>query len=177
MFRGNALAAEGKLAEAREAYEQGFAEYEFDADLLIAMYRTPDAPEEWRALTKKRIEAAQVHFKAEIAAARQEVEAAGRAGNAEAAQRALRQNCNQYSWLVGNTFGDFDDAVRRSEESLELWPGNPGYLDTLARALFARGDVEEAIRRERQALESDPHSGALNRQLQEFEAAAKKNGA
>lgn len=177
MFRGNALAAEGKLAEAREAFEQGFAEYEFDADLLIAMYRTPDAPEEWRALTKKRIEAAQVHFKAEIAAARQEVEAAGRAGNAEAAQRALRQNCNQYSWLVGNTFGDFDDAVRRSEESLELWPGNPGYLDTLARALFARGDVEEAIRRERQALESDPHSGALNRQLQEFEAAAKKNGA
>lgn len=175
MFRGNALAAEGKLSEAREAFEQGFADYEYDADLLIAMYRTPDASEEWRALTKKRIEAAQVHFKSEIAAARQEVEAAGRAGNLEAAERALRQNCNQYSWLVGNTFGDFDDAVRRSEESLEILPGNPGYLDTLARALFARGDVEEAIRRQRQALESDPHSGALNRQLREFEAAAKKS--
>jgi tetratricopeptide (TPR) repeat protein len=138
------------------------------------MHRTPDAPEEWRAKTKARIEAAQTHFKAEIAAARQEVEAASRSGNVEAARGQLALSCNQYSWLVGNTFGDFDDAVRRSEESLEIRQGNSGYLDTLARALFARGDVEEAIRRQRQALESDRHSGALNRQLREFEAAAAK---
>jgi tetratricopeptide (TPR) repeat protein len=173
-FRGMALEAEGKLAEAREAYEKGFEDYEYDADLLIAMHRTPDAPEEWRAKTKARIEAAQTHFKAEIAAARQEVEAASRSGNIEAARGQLALSCNQYSWLVGNTFGDFDDAVRRSEESLEIRQGNSGYLDTLARALFARGDVEEAIRRQRQALESDRHSGALNRQLREFEAAAAK---
>lgn len=175
-FRGYALEAEGKLAEAREAYERGFEDYEFDADLLIAMYRTPEAPEDWRAKTKTRIEDAQTHFKAEIAASRQEVEAASRSGNIQAAQSQLALNCNQYSWLVGNTFGDFDDAVRRSEESLEIKPGNSGYLDTLARTLFSRGDVEEAIRRQRQALESDRHSGALNRQLRQFEAAAKKTG-
>ncbi|HEV7281290.1 MAG TPA: hypothetical protein VGN57_13885 [Pirellulaceae bacterium] len=173
-FRGLALEAEGKLAEAREAYEQGFRDHEFEADLLIAMFRTPDAPEEWRAKTKARIEAAQTHFQAEIAAARQEVEAASRGANVQTAKGQLATHCNQYSWLVGNTFGDFDDAVRRSEESLEIRPGSPGYLDTLARALFARGDVKEAIRRQRQALESDPHSGALNRQLREFEAAAEK---
>jgi hypothetical protein len=32
--------------------------------------------------------------------------------------------------------------------------------------------VERAIRTQREALELDPHSGALNRQLREFEAAA-----
>lgn len=172
-FRGLALQAEAKHGEAREAFEKGLEDFEFDADLLIAMYRTPDAPEEWREATRKRIEAAIVHFKAEIAASRQEVEISGRAGNAKAANLTLALNCNQYAWLVGNTFGDFDDAVRRSEESLEISPDSPGYLDTLARVLFARGDVEEAIRTQRKALEMDPHSGALNRQLREFEAAAK----
>ena len=51
---------------------------------------------------------------------------------------------NQLAWLVGNTEGDFDEALRFSLKSLELKPDEGGFYDTLARVYFAKGDVENA---------------------------------
>ena len=86
--------------------------------------------------------------------------------------RELAQAYNQWAWLVGNTAGDYEQAVAASRKSLELSPNSAGYLDTLARCLYATGDVDQAIATQRKALARDPHSGQLQRQLEFFQAAA-----
>ena len=81
---------------------------------------------------------------------------------------------NQWAWLVTNTEGDFAQAVQHSLRSLELAPDEPSYLDTLGRCYFAAGDVENAIKSQRKAVELAPaipdHAAAARA---EFEKAKK----
>ena len=83
--------------------------------------------------------------------------------------------CNQYAWLVSNTFGDFEKAIRSSHKSIELKQEMKqeagAYYDTLGRCYYAKGDFDNAIKYQKQALKLDPHSGQMNRQLALFEKA------
>ena len=87
------------------------------------------------------------------------------------ARNKLAQRLNDYAWLVGNTEGNVEQALRFSQESLRLRPGTPGYLDTLGRCYYRLGDCENAVKFQRQAVRRDPHSGQLIRQLELFESA------
>ncbi|MGI9455438.1 MAG: hypothetical protein ACR2NU_02700, partial [Aeoliella sp.] len=78
---------------------------------------------------------------------------------------------NEWAWLVSNTEGDFDKAVRYSHRSLELEPGRAGLLDTLGCCYFAAGDVVGAVKYQSQAVELAPHLRVLQRQLKRFEKA------
>jgi tetratricopeptide (TPR) repeat protein len=96
---------------------------------------------------------------------------------------------NEWAWLVGNTEGDFEKAVRYSQKSIDLFRehnvGNPsfseedtaGLLDTLGRCYFAAGDLDAAIETQELAVKYEPHLRVLQRQLDEFQAAraAKKS--
>ena len=63
-----------------------------------------------------------------------------------------------------------------SGATLELSPGDPGYIDTLAHCYFALKDYDNAVKFEKQAVEADPESGLLARALERFQAAlATKN--
>ena len=75
---------------------------------------------------------------------------------------------NQFAWLVGNTEGDFDEALRYSKKSIELKPGYGGYYDTLAHVYFAKGDYENALKTQTKAAELEPHSGQIARKLAVF---------
>jgi tetratricopeptide (TPR) repeat protein len=75
---------------------------------------------------------------------------------------------NQFAWLVGNTEGDFDEALTYSKKSVEIEPQTGGYYDTLARVYFAKGDYENAVKYQTLAIELDPHSGQMERQLELF---------
>ncbi len=75
---------------------------------------------------------------------------------------------NQYAWLVGNTEGDFDEAVRCSRKSLELQPDEGGYYDTLAHVYFGKGDYENAVKYQTKAAQLDPHSGLIQKKLKVF---------
>ena len=86
--------------------------------------------------------------------------------------------CNQYAWLVSNTYGDFDEALRCGLKSVEIYPYSTGKeldpniagkLDTLGRCYWAKGDLEEAIKVQSKALKLDPHGGLIKRQLRFFE--------
>jgi tetratricopeptide (TPR) repeat protein len=84
---------------------------------------------------------------------------------------------NHWAWLISNTTGDYDKALRFSQKSLELRPDTASFLDTLGRCYFAVGDLENAIKYQRQAVELEPSTRILKRQLDEFEAAlAKQQG-
>ncbi len=73
--------------------------------------------------------------------------------------------------MVANTEGDYKDPLKCSQRSLELQPGEAGFIDTLGRCYYAVGDYENAVREQRRAVKLEPHSGQIGRQLEFFEKA------
>jgi len=125
-----------------------------DADALIALYRLPKADEARKAKTSKQIKEA-------VEAFRQQIAREPRDENAY----------NQLAWLVGNTEGNYQEALECSLKSLEIKPNNPAYLDTLGRCYYALKDYPNALKHQRMAVEQDPYSKQMQRQLALFEKA------
>lgn len=131
-----------------------------DADVLITLHRFPDLSDDQKAEIAKQVEAAIVHFR-----------------KLAESEPANATNHNQSAWLIGNTQAVYegvdddakkklrDEAVQASEKSLELRPGTAGYLDTLARCRFARGEYEAAVQIQSAAVRMEPFSASLTRQL------------
>ena len=165
-FSRNAVVARQQLSAALAARDAGDRRAEIaalnkaitnlgdDADILIAMHQVKDPPPAFAKATLQRIEALCRSFEQQIAKA---------PGDAE--------YFNAWAWLVSNTEGDFDKAVRYSERSLQLRPGSAGLLDTLGRCYFSAGRVAEAVEVQRRAVELEPTMLVMRRQLAEFEAA------
>ena len=120
-----------------------------NADILIAMYRVPDAPEDYQKETKQVIKVTANRFRSTAALAERNFQTVPNADTRE--QLALM--LNQYAWLVANTEGDYQTALESSRRSLDLVPDEAGYLDTLARCYYAKGELDEAIRQQRRAVE------------------------
>ncbi len=159
--------AEGDRRRERDELELAIRFDPTDADVLIAMYRWPDADEKWRESTRRRIRDLAQSFQQEIDADPSEPTA-----------------YNQWAWLIGNTEGDYQKAIRYSHRSLELIPpeagedAGAGFLDTLGRCYYAAGDYENAVKYQRQAIEKVDYMQVMRRQLALFEKAlAEKQGA
>ncbi len=120
-------------------------------DTLIACHRLPDNTPQRKAEIVKLIEAAAERMRAEIKA-----------------DPTSPVEYNQFAWLIGNTEGDFDEALRFSKKSLELSPDSSAYFDTLARVYFARGELDNAVAYQTKAAANDPHSGLIAKQLELF---------
>ena len=100
----------------------------------------------------------------------------------------VSQFYNEWAWLVSNTEGDFDKAVRYSLQSLELFQqyialsgkyrleDSAGLLDTLARCYYAAGDLDAAIQHQARAVEYQPHMRVMQRQLEMFRSARQAQG-
>jgi tetratricopeptide (TPR) repeat protein len=143
----------------RESLETALRFDRTDADVLIAMYRVPEADDQWRTTTRRKIADLCRDFQ-------QKIEAAPDDPNAY----------NQWAWLVSNTEGDFQQAIRYSHKSLELLPpgaesASASLLDTLGRCYYAAGDFENAVKHQRQAVEKAPYMKTMQRQLELFEKA------
>lgn len=133
-----------------------------DADVLIAMFRLPRADESWKKRTSKLIAQAVQSFESRL----KPLQASGEFESRSEVATYL----NQVAWLVGNTEGDFQKAIKQSRRSLELRPGSGGSLDTLGRAYFAAGYMDDALRYQRRAVRLLPSSKQIVRQLDDFEA-------
>jgi Flp pilus assembly protein TadD len=118
------------------------------------MYRLHDADDAFRAKTKQRIRQTSAYQLRQIAE--------------DTKDPTLY---NQWAWLIANTEGDQAKAVEFSRRSLELSPDEPSYLDTLGRCYFAVGDLENAVKNQRRAVELAPHFHVMKRQLKQFEEA------
>jgi hypothetical protein len=64
-----------------------------------------------------------------------------------------------------------------SHKSLELRPNYAGFLDTLGRCYYAKGDLVNALKYQSQAVKINPHSGQIRRQLEFFKKEAQGRGA
>jgi len=143
----------GDFAKQRQLLDAAIRADPMNADILIAMYHLKDADQAYRKKTLNLIR--QV---------RKQVESYIQQDPDEA------QWYNHWAWLVSNTEGDYQKAVKYSLHSLELSPNSPSLLDTLGRCYYAAGDLENAVKYQRQAVEGHPHLLVMQRQLALFES-------
>ncbi|PQO33132.1 tetratricopeptide repeat protein [Blastopirellula marina] len=179
LFRATYREQQGKFKEAQEDLLKALKHDEDEADVLIAAYRLGQKDELWQTKAKEHIDHTIAFYKPYIERFENQYEffKKNRRGDdtmgAQSAQMA--RYCNQYAWLVGNTYGDFDHAIAASQLSLELVPGNGAYLDTLAHCYAAKGDWEKALQCQRQAVQQMPHSGMVRQKYLEFVEECKKH--
>ncbi|MCA9205226.1 MAG: tetratricopeptide repeat protein [Planctomycetales bacterium] len=166
-YRAEHLARQTEWEKVRENLTKAIEANPDDVDVVIAMYRVPNATDEWKADTMRRIQSAVNGFRAQIATIEPIQQ---RAPNPEVG-RQLALLYNNLAWLIGNTTGDYAEAVRLSHKSLELVPDTAGYLDTLGRCYYAKGDYANAVKYQAQAVRLDPHTQQIRRQLELFEKA------
>ena len=151
--------SQGEFVKQKEHLDRAIEHDPADADVLIAMYHLPNTSDEYQAHTRELIERA--------------------AGQYEELVEEFPDDStgyNQYAWLIGNTEGDLDKAIRYSHRSLEIKPNTAGYLDTLAHAYYTKGDYANAVRYQQQAVDLDPHVGLIRRPLEKFKAALASEG-
>jgi tetratricopeptide (TPR) repeat protein len=142
-----------------------------DADVLIAMYRESERSPERRKQTLARIEQAALGFRERIAQYEQLADQVPDEKYRADVNMAIAAVNNQLAWLISNTEGDYQYAVRCSRRSLELRPETAGYLDTLGRCYYAAGDLDQAIAVQSRAVELEPHTHQIRRQLEMFQQA------
>lgn len=144
-------AAKNEDEKQRQLLDKAFEADPADVDVLIACYRLPGQPPEYRAKIVEQIAKTAAQLREEIAA-----------------DPDVASTYNQFAWLIGNTEGNFDEAIQASWKSLELQPNEAGYYDTLAHAYAGKGDWENAVKYQTKAAELDPHSGLVQRELALF---------
>ncbi|KAA1262417.1 hypothetical protein LF1_49810 [Rubripirellula obstinata] len=159
-----ALAESGKRSESREKLALAYAKSGRNIDILIEMYKT-DGNDEWRREVKRHLALVTRSNEQDIEKIRKQI----RSGRVSA-QGELSELLNNYAWLIANTEGDYEKALRYSLESLTLRIDGAKY-DTCARCYFAVGQIENAIKTQKKAIKLMPHSPPLERQLAEFEKA------
>ncbi|MEN6457311.1 MAG: hypothetical protein ABFC63_00055 [Thermoguttaceae bacterium] len=143
--------AQKNTARQRESLDKAIEANPEDIDVLIACYRLPDQPAEYRASIVDAIRRTAVTLREAIA------------DDPESAD-----NYNNYAWLIGNTEGDQDEALRDAQKAVELEPDRGGYFDTLGHVYAGRGDWENAVKAQSQAAKLDPHSGLIRRALEQY---------
>ncbi|WDQ16971.1 tetratricopeptide repeat protein [Rhodopirellula sp. P2] len=167
------LANREDKAAASERMQSAFSMNPENIDILIAMYRM-EWNEAWKDDVTSQIQSVLAEIDEDIEETQQTFRETGngRPGRQTAIRDLLLANFyNQYAWLVSNTEGDYDKALKRSIESLEMSPGSEALLDTCGRCYFAVGDLPSAIVTQRKAVELTPNSPPLRRQLKLFENA------
>lgn len=143
-----------------------------NVDILIAMYHY-EGDVFWRTEVRNKLREMTLMLERQVE--RYRMIAPERRLGADNTRR-LSEAYNQYAWLVANTEGNKQNALSHSLESLRLTPDEPANLDTAARCYFALGQYADAVRMQERALKLSPHSPPLQRQLQEFRAAADSSG-
>jgi tetratricopeptide (TPR) repeat protein len=163
-YRAGQYQIEKDWQRARGELEQAITFDPKDADVLIAMYHLPETDVQWRDAVLARVRKLCKQFEKEIEDNPSDAPA-----------------YNQWAWLVSNTEGDFQQAIRYSHRSIELnkrgESGAASFLDTLGRCYYAAGDYENAVKYEREAIARVNYLQVMQRQLALFEKAlADKKG-
>lgn len=142
-----------------------------DADVLIARFRLPNLNAEERTEINQQVDDTASKFRDDLNDWREAAEAATDEQERASCNFQLAVACNQFAWLVGNTRGDFDEALKWSQRSVEIRAEEGGYWDTLAHCYYTKGDFENAVKTQTHAVKLQPHSGQIRRMLVVFEKA------
>jgi tetratricopeptide (TPR) repeat protein len=170
-FQAEQAAQQGEVARQRALLLEGYQHDPHDADLLIGMHRVPGADETWVRETQARVKQAADDYRQQLKDLQQRVAEGRSAEDRALASYQLAVMYNQLAWLLANTGGDADEAIKCSTRSLELMPDRAGFLDTLGRCYFAKGDYATAVQHQSRAVALEPHSPTMRAQLELFTTA------
>jgi tetratricopeptide (TPR) repeat protein len=169
--RAMALAENGEIESAKPLLRTAFERYPYNVDILIAMYRL-DADDAWTESVRAILHRQIIEIEKDV---RTKEMQSKQMGQIQVFEVEVARAYNQYAWLVANTEGDYQKALRYSMTSVEIEPEDAALLDTCARCYFAVGDLDNAVATQRQAVNLMPHSPPMIRQLEEFEAAQRSS--
>jgi tetratricopeptide (TPR) repeat protein len=163
-FQACACGQKQDFARQRELLEKGIREFPADGEVLIGLYHLPEQTPEQHEKTMELIASALQLYRNRIDE-----------------DPDVSDFYNQVAWLVANTEGDFDEAIRLSEKSVELeraslareGPGLGeerlgGNLDTLAHCYAAKGDYAAAVKAQTEASHLIPYSQVIAKKLALF---------
>jgi tetratricopeptide (TPR) repeat protein len=139
------------VAKQRASLDKALEADPEDLDALISCYHLPGQPADFHAKIVSTIKETAVKL-------HDAIEADPRSGIMY----------NQYAWLVGNTEGDFAEALKCAQKAVELRPDEGGYYDTLAHVYAGKGDYANAVKYQTRAAELEPHSGLIRLKLGVF---------
>ncbi|MGB1926645.1 MAG: hypothetical protein ACPHL6_08945, partial [Rubripirellula sp.] len=162
-----AMIDEGEIDKARPLLAQAFQRYPVNVDILIKMHQI-DGDQTWRNLVDRTLEVTIRQIEQSIQDVREDAKRFGQPIVLE-----LGYQLNQYAWLVANTSGNKEKALKYSLESLNI-SNDSAKMDTCARCYFAVKDYENALRMQKMALKQSPYSPPLLRQLSLIEEALRK---
>ncbi len=157
-------ASQKDKTEHRKLLEEAFRHDNEELDVLIALYRLPDDNAERRANLIKQIHSVVDDCRGAVDDSPEDP-----------------SGYNELAWLVANTEGDSDEAIRISQKAVDMVRASAQstgdfrrvgqFLDTLAHCYFAKKDFDNAVRCQTEAARLDPYSQAITRQLKVFQAA------
>jgi tetratricopeptide (TPR) repeat protein len=163
-YQACAYGQKQEFAKQRELLEKGIREYPTDSEVLIGLYHLPDQTPAQHEKTMEMITSAVQLFRNRIDE-----------------EPDISDYYNQVAWLVANTEGDFDEAIRLSEKSVELERAKlaregpelgeehlGGNLDTLAHCYAAKGDYVAAVKAQTEANQLIPYSRVIANKLALF---------
>ena len=159
-FRSRHWAEQGDLKKEREHVDRALEADPAELDALIARHKLPGVDAEYDRETLGLIEKAADGLVRQIQTSPEEP-----------------QNYNQFAWLVGNTKGDSDEALRCAKLAVEMSPASGAFFDTLAHVHFGRGELEAAVKYQVHAARLEPHSGLIVKQLAFFREKLKEKQA
>jgi hypothetical protein len=151
-FESCAAALRGDADARRKAIEASLRAYAKDVDALIGLYALPDNTPAQKADAVARIRRALEQIDNEIQAVPDDT-----------------NGYNEYAWLVANTEGDLQKAIRYSKLSLVKSFDSSSYLDTLAHCQAATGNKAAAVRTQTLALRQEPHNRTIRKNLARFQ--------
>jgi len=157
-FQACSAAARGDAAGQRQLVDEAVRIHPQDVDSLIALdhlSRQSDAEPPRRAEAMALVARALERLDAEIEGLPED-----------------SNSLNEYAWLVANTGGDVDKALRYARLALDRLADNASYLDTLAHCQAAAGDLQAAVRTQSLAHRLEPHQLTIRRNLDRFRAQA-----
>jgi hypothetical protein len=175
-FLAEAARHKGDKAGQRESLDRAIGHDPYEADVLIAMFQAGAEDKSFQEKARQLVAAATRTFREQIEQQRRQLDQIGNNDVLrEQSEYFLAQFDNQYAWLVSNTTGDFQEALRLSHESLKLRPNTAAFLDTLAHCYAAVGDFENAVKYQTLAVEQEPHSSQIVRKLSQFQKELEKS--
>ncbi|TWU23161.1 Tetratricopeptide repeat protein [Novipirellula galeiformis] len=158
---------QGDPESAKPMLEKAYQLKPDNIDILISMYQLEQDDPAWTAKVDALLEQSIRRTMQEITSIEVMMKQKARF---QPSGFELAKALNQHAWLVSNTKGNYEQALRYSIRSLELKPNDSALLDTCARCYFATGDFKNAVATQRRAIRLTPHSPPMIRQLEAFEA-------
>ena len=178
-FLARAAQKKGDIETAKKHLRKAI-EFDYqEADALIAIYKLSNDPD-WNKFKEQSLKKAVAEFTRAV----ENYERSYRVFNKQwpgqdffgSEKKEIAKGLNQYAWLVGNTQGDKQHAIRASHLSLVLYPNEGAYLDTLSHSYYGAGDLENAVKYQTEAVKQIPHSALIRQQYLFFVDEYNKQG-